>query len=49
MKLGLEDLKRCWTELGELIEFEEVLPDELEEMYTKSLQIGLGLGGGDND
>jgi len=35
--LGLEDLKGEWLELNELIEFEELLPKELDQLYRKSL------------
>ena len=38
MGLSLEDLKKCWVELSELVEDEELLPEELEELFQKSLK-----------
>jgi hypothetical protein len=35
--LGLDDLKKGWLELTELIAFEELLPKELDQLYRKSL------------
>ena len=34
--LGMEDIKRGWVELNELIEYEELLPEELDQLYRES-------------
>jgi len=35
--LGIEDIRRGWVELDELVVDGEILPDELEQLYRKSL------------